>query len=160
MFHDICSSKVSFYCPCRYLHVEKKLHLKNRNRKFIVRLWKLPKLGLTFMSATLPWKLQASTNTKRCSSNFTCFKNLFFNSDSDQLEELSFVHLLIVPRKKKLPHMVRAWFFFQNLNFHFFWPNRDFKRKYFIFFTSETYFFIIDFDPLKWLFFCAFFACD
>ena len=39
--------------------------------------------------------------------HFFRFSELFFCSDFDQLEKLYFLHLLVLPRKKKLPLM--AW---------------------------------------------------
>ena len=68
-----------------------------------------------------------SRDFKSLISLFSYFKNLFFKSDSYQFEELFFVYLLLVTRKK-IPHRAQACIYWKKKKFSIFDPNRDVKH--------------------------------
>ena len=77
---------------------------------------------------------------------FFVLQRLVFNSDSDRLEEPSFAHVLIVPRKTFITYDP-SMLFLKNLNFHFLGQIQTSNVS----FSFILYFRDLFFSKLKWI---------
>ena len=82
-------------------------------------------------------------------SSFSYFRDLFFNSDSDQREELSKAQFLMVPRKKCTTYGTSMVFLEKKVDFHIFVKIETSNSVFLIFLYGIDLFFKFDFDELK-----------
>ena len=130
MFRDIPFFLAFSYCQTEYLHVEKK-HLEISTETFFIRLWKLPKsdLRLGNFYVSRPGSCKISRNIPL----FWQFRDLLFSSDSDQLEEISVVRLLVaLTSNGSSPNSLEQKFFY-------FLPKREFKLQFSTIFVHDGF---------------------
>ena len=133
--YETCYLMDCFYCPGIYLHVGKKHYLRNRSRAFFFASCKISlNISVFFI--------------------FFFFRDLFFHSNSYQLEEFSFAFILILPRKKFNSYGASMIFFEKNkqIFFNFLTQVETSNVSFSIFSYFRDLIIKIDSDKLKELF--------